>query len=182
MSELERPARPDPRQILTDPVHLLAFGFGAGLSPIMPGTAGTLVGIPLFLVMHWLSWPVYLGVTVVLFAAGILICSQSAFKLATHDHPGIVWDEIVGYLITMFPLLPDVWGGQVDAPMWFWVIAGFIAFRIFDIVKPPPIRQVDRKVHGGLGIMLDDVIAGLFAAITLAVLALPDLLFAGTTG
>lgn len=177
MSTLDKPARPDPKLILRDPVHLLAFGFGTGLSPVMPGTAGTLVGIPLFLAMHWLSWPVYLAVTALLFAAGILLCSQSAHKLASHDHPGIVWDEIVGYLVTMFPLLPALMGGQSNAPLWFWVLAGFLAFRLFDILKPPPIRQLDRKVHGGLGIMLDDLVAGLFAAGLLALLALPGLLF-----
>lgn len=170
-------SRPEPGTILRDPVHLLAFGFGAGLSPVMPGTVGTLVGIPFFLVMYWLPWPVYLGLTALLFAAGILLCSESARRLAAHDHPGIVWDEIVGFLVAMTPLIPDLLGGSSSAPLWFWIIAGFLAFRLFDIVKPPPIRQIDRRVHGGIGIMLDDLIAGLFAAVLLALLTLPGLLF-----
>ncbi len=177
----EQAIRPDPKVIMRDPIHLAAFGFGTGLSPIMPGTIGTLVGIPLFLAMHWMPWPLYLMITALLFALGILLCSESARRLATHDHPGIVWDEIVGFLITMTPLLPDLLGGQVGAPLWFWVLAGFIAFRVFDIVKPPPIRQIDKNVHGGLGIMLDDAIAALFAAIVLVLLALPGLLFPAVT-
>ncbi|MDX1497199.1 MAG: phosphatidylglycerophosphatase A [Salinisphaeraceae bacterium] len=177
MNALDKPARPDPKVIMKDPVHFLAFGFGSGLSPVMPGTAGTVIAIPLFLAMQWLSWPVYVGVTVFLFVLGVYLCGASANKLATHDHPGIVWDEIVGYLVTMLPLLPDLLGERVSAPLWFWVVAGFIAFRFFDIIKPPPIKQLDQKVHGGLGIMIDDVLAGVFAAVILALLTLPGLLF-----
>ena len=177
MSTLEQPARAEPKEIMRDPVHILAFGFGTGLSPFMPGTVGTLIGIPFFLAMHWLSWPVYLAVTLILFVIGVGLCGASARKLQTHDHPGIVWDEIVGYLVTMMPLLPDLLGGQVSAPLWFWVLAGFIAFRFFDIIKPPPIKQLDQRVHGGLGIMIDDVLAGIFAAAVLAILTLPGLLF-----
>lgn len=177
MSALDKPARPDPQLILRDPVHFLAFGFGSGLSPVMPGTAGTVVAIPFFLAMHWLSWPVYLGITVLLFVVGVYLCGESARRLATHDHPGIVWDEIVGYLVTMFPLLPTVLGERVTAPLWFWVLAGFLAFRFFDIIKPPPIKQLDARVHGGLGIMIDDLVAGLFAAVLMIVLTLPGLLF-----
>lgn len=182
MSALEQPSRPDPQVIMRDPVHLLAFGFGTGLSPIMPGTVGTLIGIPFFLAIYWLPWPVYLAVTALLFVVGIYLCGESARRLATHDHPGIVWDEIVGYLVTMMPLLPDLLGSQVTAPLWFWIIAGFLAFRLFDIIKPPPIKQLDHKVHGGLGIMVDDLVAGVFAAIVMMVLTLPGLLFPAATG
>lgn len=136
-----------------NPVHQLAFGFGAGLSPVAPGTAGTLVGIPLFLLMADLSLPLYLGLTLVLFVAGIFICQRCSDDLGVHDHGGIVWDEIVGYLVTMVAMPAE--------PL--WLLSGFLLFRLFDILKPWPVRRVDREVSGGLGIMLDDLLAGLLA-------------------
>ena len=146
-----------PPGMLSHPVDLLALGFGAGLVPIGPGTAGTLVAIPLFLLLQPLGLPVYLIVVALAFLAGIGICSHAAQRLGVHDHPGIVWDEIVGYLVTM-----------TAAPAgWLWVVTGFVLFRLFDIAKPWPIRQLDRQVHGGLGIMLDDLLAGVFAAVVL---------------
>ncbi len=178
----DHPIRPAAKLVMRDPVHVLAFGLGTGLSPVMPGTMGTLLGIPLFLAIHWMSWPLYLGLTALLFAVGVFLCGESARRLSTHDHPGIVWDEIVGYLVTMTPLLPDLFGAQTAAPLWFWVVAGFVVFRVFDIAKPPPIKQIDQKVHGGFGIMLDDLIAGLFAAAVLLLLALPGWLFPAAAG
>ncbi len=149
--------RPSPRVILTDPVHLLAFGGGAGLAPKAPGTFGTLVAIPLELALRGIGfWP-RVAVIAALLVAGIWICGESARRLRTHDHPGIVFDEIVGFLIAMLAA-PAGWG---------WIIAGFVLFRLFDIVKPWPIRELDHSIHGGAGIMLDDVVAGLFAAASL---------------
>ncbi|NOR52329.1 MAG: phosphatidylglycerophosphatase A [Gammaproteobacteria bacterium] len=139
--------------LLKDPIHLLALGFGSGLSPKAPGTAGTLMAIPLYLLLEPLSWPIYLAVVVLTAAAGIAICDLSARRLGVHDHPGIVWDEFVGYWITMF-LAPAGW---------LWIVTGFVLFRIFDILKPWPISWLDRHVDGGLGIMVDDILAGLFA-------------------
>jgi len=148
------------KDILKNPVHFLAFGFGAGLSPKAPGTVGTLVAIPIYVLLAGLALHWYLAVLVVSFAAGIWLCGRTAHDLGVHDHGGIVWDEFVGYWITMI-LVPVTW---------YWVLAGFIAFRVFDILKPFPIGWLDRKVGGGLGIMVDDVIAGVYAAFVIQLL------------
>lgn len=153
---------PAAAQILRSPVHLLAFGFGAGLSPRAPGTVGTLVGIPFWFALAWLPLWAYCAVTAVLFVAGCGICGSSARRLGVHDYGGIVFDEIVGYLVTAVPLL--LW----PAPRAEGLAAAFVLFRVFDIWKPWPIRALDRHVEGGLGIMLDDLVAGLFAAAGLA--------------
>jgi phosphatidylglycerophosphatase A len=147
--------------LLRHPLDLLALGFGSGLLPAAPGTAGTVVAIPVYLLLQPLASPWYLAVTVLLFGAGIPICAHTAARLGVHDHPGIVWDEIVGYLVTM-TLAPSGW---------LWIAIGFVLFRLFDVLKPWPIRWCDRRVHGGFGIMLDDLIAGLFAAAILQLLA-----------
>lgn len=140
-----------------NPVHLLAFGFGAGAVPVAPGTFGTLVAVPVYYFMQSLSTTWYALLLALMFAAGVWLCDRTARDMNTHDHPGIVWDEIVGYLITMFM-----------APAgWWWMLIGFLLFRLFDIWKPFPIRWLDRRVTGGLGIMLDDVAAGIAAALVL---------------
>jgi phosphatidylglycerophosphatase A len=146
-----------PPKLLLHPVDFLALGFGSGLVPLAPGTAGTVIAIPVYLLLQPLDLAVYLAIVAVSFIAGIGICAHTANRLGVHDHPGIVWDEIVGYLVTM-TAAP---GG------WEWVAAGFVLFRFFDIVKPWPIRWLDKHVHGGLGIMLDDLLAGVFAALLL---------------
>lgn len=146
------PRDPTPAD-LRQPLMLLALGFGTGLAPKAPGTFGTLAGVVLFIPLAYLP-PLAYGATVaVLLVAGITICGAAAAHLDTHDHPAIVWDEVVGYLITMMALPTS----------WPWMVAGFVAFRFFDILKPWPIGLLDRRVHGGLGIMLDDVVAGIFA-------------------
>ena len=138
---------------LKDPVVLVAVGFGSGLAPKAPGTAGTVVAIPLFLLMQPLPLITYLLITTCLFIAGIWICTYAAEKFGVHDHPAIVIDEIVGYLITM-----------TAAPQgWLAVTAGFVLFRLLDAIKPWPISWFDRNINGGLGIMLDDVVAGVIA-------------------
>ncbi|KAB7622757.1 phosphatidylglycerophosphatase A [Alkalilimnicola sp. S0819] len=142
---------------LKNPIHLLALGFGTGLAPKAPGTAGTLVGIPFYLLAAPLHGMAYLGVVLLLFAAGVLICDQAARDAGVHDHPAIVWDEVVGFMLAML-LIPPHWG---------WILAGFLAFRFFDVLKPWPIGWLDRRVTGGLGIMLDDMLAGLYAAAVL---------------
>ena len=147
--------------VLKDPVHFLAFGLGSGLSPKAPGTAGTVAAIPFYLMMQSLSLPVYLLVLVVATLVGIWLCDRSSKDLGVHDHPGIVWDEFCGFWLTM-----------IAAPAgWLWVFTGFVLFRIFDILKPWPIRWLDKHVHGGLGIMIDDLLAGGFAFICLQLLA-----------
>lgn len=142
-----------PKQILSDPILFLAFGFGSGLSGKAPGTMGTVAAIPLYLAFAQTSMVVYSVLTIGVTIVGIWICGIAADKLGEHDFGGIVWDEIAGYLITMW-LVPFTWQT---------VIVGFVLFRIFDIVKPWPIKWADQKVHGGLGIMLDDVLAAVFA-------------------
>jgi phosphatidylglycerophosphatase A len=146
-----------PRQILTDPVLFLAFGFGSGLARKAPGTMGTLAAIPVYWLFAQTNIFVYSLLTCIVTIGGIWICDIAAKKLGEHDFGGIVWDEIAGYLITLW-LVPFSWQA---------VGLGFILFRLFDIAKPWPIRWIDRKVHGGLGIMLDDVLAGIFAAAVL---------------
>lgn len=135
------------------PHHWLAYGAGSGLSPWAPGTAGTLAAIPLYLLLAPLPIGAYLVVVLLLFGIGIWACDKTARELGTDDPAPIVWDEVVGLLITM-AAAPSGWG---------WVVLGFLLFRLFDILKPWPIRVLDRDLHGGLGIMLDDVAAGLMA-------------------
>lgn len=144
----------DARAIFTNPVHWLAFGFGSGLAPKAPGTFGTLAAVPVYLVMVYTPVAYVYEVLLVLFTLlGFWLCGKTARDLGVHDHPGIVWDEIVGFLITMY-LVPFEW---------VWILTGFILFRVFDVLKPWPIHLLDRKVSGGVGIMLDDIIAGFYA-------------------
>lgn len=135
------------------PVHWLALGFGSGLTPKAPGTAGTLVAIPLIYLTATQPISVKLLVLFILIIAGIWICDKSAKLLGVHDHGAIVWDEIAGYYMTMV-FLP--FSGLS-------LLLGFAAFRLFDIFKPWPIKQLDAHVQGGLGIMLDDLVAAVFA-------------------
>lgn len=157
--------RPPVQLIFSTPVHLLAFGFGTGLIRVAPGTFGTLVGIPLFLALIWLPWQVFAAATVFLFLLGCWVCGVSARLLKVEDYGGIVFDEIVGYLVACVALLPSMGG-----PQWHLAIgmsAAFVLFRLFDILKPWPIRWFDRNLHGGFGIMFDDVLAGAAAGAVL---------------
>lgn len=141
------------QKVAEDPRFFLAFGFGSGLLPFAPGTWGTLLAIPLYLLLSPLPLGIYVFVVFLLFILGIFLCQSTALALKEHDHPGIVWDEIVGYLITMTTI----------PPKWEWILSGFILFRIFDIWKPQPIRFFDKQISGGFGIMFDDLLAALFA-------------------
>jgi len=142
----------DPR-ILRQPIHLVAFGFGAGLAPRAPGTFGTLVGVPFVLLVAPWGVTVHALLALLAFAVGIYVCGESARRLGVHDHGGIVWDEVTGYVITMLAVPAE--------PL--WLIAGFVLFRFFDVVKPWPIREADHSLRGGVGIMLDDVLAAIYA-------------------
>jgi phosphatidylglycerophosphatase A len=149
------------RTVLTSPVHFLAFGFGSGLSPKAPGTMGTLAAIPLYLLLMNLPLTGYLLAVLLISVAGIWICGESSRRLGVHDHGGIVWDEFAGFLLTM-----------TAAPQgWEWIVLGFALFRLFDIWKPWPVRVADRQLHGGLGIMLDDILAGIYAWLVLQAVA-----------
>lgn len=145
------------RRVFTDWRHCLAFGFGSGLARYAPGTFGTLASIPLYLALAQLPAWLYAVTVVAAFALGVWICDFVSHDLRVHDHGGIVFDEFVGYWITMF-MVPAGWP---------WILAGFAAFRLFDIWKPWPIRWVDRHVEGGFGIMFDDVVAGVAACLSL---------------
>ena len=144
---------------LADPVHCLALGFGSGLAPVAPGTFGSLVGLAIALALAPLGLTWNLVAVAVAVGVGIWICGESARRLGVHDHPAIVWDEVAGMMITMLAV-PDAWWG---APL------AFVLFRLFDIAKPWPIREIDHGLGGGMGIMLDDVLAGLFAALGLTI-------------
>lgn len=142
---------------MLNPILFLAFGFGSGLVKKMPGTVGTVAAIPVYLVLIQLDLWLYSLLTVLSILIGFTICGRAAEMLGEHDFGGIVWDEIAGFLITMW-LVPF---------SWYAVLLGFILFRIFDIFKPWPIKWIDQKVGGGIGIMLDDVLAGMLAGIIL---------------
>lgn len=145
---------------MSNPVHLLAFGFGSGLSPVAPGTVGTLAAIPLYLLLQYLSLPLYIAIVVLACIVGVYLCGQTAKDLGVHDHGGIVWDEFCGFWITMLAVPAG----------WVWIVLGFILFRLFDICKPWPINWADQKVSGGLGIVLDDIIAGGYAFVVMQLL------------
>jgi phosphatidylglycerophosphatase A len=146
--------RPTP---FRSPVQFLAFGFGSGLSPRAPGTAGTLVAVPLYWLISDCSLLAYSALLLLAALLGVWICDVASRQLQVHDHPGIVWDEFVGYWITMWAVPAD----------WSWMLVGFVVFRVFDIAKPWPISHLDRQVKGGFGIMIDDVLAGVMACATL---------------
>ena len=121
--------------------------------PFAPGTFGTLVAIPFYLLIAQLDVPYYLAFILFAFGLGVYLCQYTSAALGVHDHSGIVWDEFVGFWITM-----------IAVPVtWQWIVAGFVLFRLFDIVKPWPVKVVDKRMTGGFGIMFDDVLAGLYA-------------------
>ena len=152
----EQPQNPA-KTVLTDPVHFLAFGFGTGLAPFAPGTVGSLPGLLLFWLTMDFGLYVQLSLAAAIVLAGVWICGESSKRLGVHDHGGIVWDEIAGMYLTLF-------AAPATIPGW---IAAFLLFRVMDIVKPWPIRDLDHSIGGGLGIMLDDLVAALYAALLL---------------
>lgn len=129
-----------------------AFGCGSGLSPFAPGTFGTLAAIPFYLLLIELSWPMYAWLVLIGFIVGVKLCDVTGARLGVHDYGGIVWDEFVGFWITMF-MVPFSWQNT---------IVGFFVFRFFDIIKPYPIGWLDKRVSGGFGVMIDDVLAGVY--------------------
>lgn len=146
-----------PSSVWKNPVHFLAFGLGSGAVPVAPGTFGTLAAVIPYLWLQHLSLPMYALMLVVTTLIGIWLCDRTSKDIGVHDHGGIVWDEFVGFWLTM-----------TFAPAgWWWIVIGFVLFRIFDIIKPWPIKWADQKVSGGFGIMLDDLLAGVYAAIIL---------------
>ncbi len=153
--------KPGWRLLLSHPAHLISFGFGSGLAPRAPGTFGTLVAFPLY----WLLAPLLSDVSfmillVLAFALGVWVCGFTGKALGVQDYGGIVWDEIVSFMLVLF----------FTPPGWYWSLLAFVLFRIFDIIKPPPIRYFDSNWHGGLGVMFDDLLAAGYALMCLALL------------
>ena len=152
--------RPSWRFLLSHPAHLVAFGFGAGLVPVAPGTWGTLLALPIY----WLISPrleplEFLLMLAVLFALGVWACEATGRAIGAADHGGMVWDETVAFLLVLF-------FAPATLP---WQAAAFLLFRLFDILKPPPIRYYDQALKSGFGVMLDDLIAASYALLVLAV-------------
>ncbi len=141
-------------------IRILATGFGSGLAPLAPGTAGTVVAIPLYLVFSYLSWPLHLLSIVALSFLAIFVSQEAEGVFNEKDPSRVVIDEIAGFQFTMFLVAPTV----------AHVVAGFLLFRIFDIVKPFPIRLCETKLPGGYGVVGDDIIAGIYGGIVLQVL------------
>ena len=141
------------------PAHFIALGAGAGLAPFAPGTFGTLLAFPLFWIAYpRLDWPVYLGALAALFALGVWACDVTGRALRDPDHGGMVWDETVAFLLVLF-----------FTPVYsYWQPFAFLVFRLFDIAKPPPIRYYERTVKGGLGAMVDDMLAAFYTLLVLA--------------
>lgn len=159
MTTSDEPVRPGWRFVFSHPAHLLAFGFGSGLVRKAPGTFGTLAAFPLYwLIAHRLSDLTLLLVLVMAFALGILICGITGTALESPDYGGIVWDEIVAFMLVLF----------FTPPGWEWSLLAFVLFRAFDIIKPPPIRYFDSNWHGGLGVMFDDLLAAGYTLLCIA--------------
>ena len=150
--------------MLSHPAHFLALGLGSGLSPVMPGTAGTLFGWLCFSVLsaRWpavftpLTWAV---IIVVGFIVGVGACDRAGRALGVPDHGAIVWDEIIAIWLVLLLVTPCSFAAELGA---------VLLFRVFDMVKPPPIRQVERRYKGGFGVMIDDIVAAMFTLLVIA--------------
>ena len=151
------PPQPVPWSVLLNPVHCWSVGFGTGLLPVAPGTWGTFVGFPIYGLLHHMSAVPAMVLGMYGLMASIMAADYSARAWQTHDHPSIVCDEVVGFVPVLY-MAPSSWLGFIWA---------FVLFRLFDFVKPWPIAWLDRRVAGGFGIVLDDVIAGVYASAVL---------------
>jgi phosphatidylglycerophosphatase A len=146
--------------MLSHPAHLVAMGLGTGLSPFAPGTVGTLLGFPLYWALaQWFSALEIVALAVPLFALGAWACERTGRALGVADHGSMVWDEIVAFLVIL-AFTPATLG---------WQVAAFFLFRLFDVVKPPPLRYFDRTIKNGFGVMLDDLLAAGYTLLVLAI-------------
>ena len=155
--------RPSAGFMLAHPARFIALGFGTGLSPVAPGTVGTLLGFPVYWVASDLLAPygplAMLALIAAMFLLGVWACARTGRDLGIADHSGMNWDEIVAFQLVLL-LAP---------PAWQWQAFAFFGFRFFDVVKPPPIRQVDAQMKGGLGVMFDDILAAFYTLFVMAV-------------
>lgn len=157
-----KPSVAIPDKVWRDPRYFVAFGLGTGAMPFAPGTFGTLMAIPFYLLLQPLPLWAYLLFTVLFILGSSWLCHRISEEINVSDHPGMCLDEFAGFFVTM-----------IHAPAGIgWVVLGFVLFRFFDICKPWPIRWIDSNVHGGFGMVLDDVVAGLFAMVVIQVLSL----------
>ncbi|HSW93773.1 MAG TPA: phosphatidylglycerophosphatase A [Gammaproteobacteria bacterium] len=148
---------PIPDSIWQKPSHFIAFGFGSGAMPFAPGTFGTLIAIPFYLAICTFSLPVYISLVILITIGSMWLCERVSKEIHVHDHQGMCLDEIVGYLVTMTGVPHGL----------LWMALGFLLFRLFDIWKPWPIGYIDKKVSGGFGMILDDVLAGVYSLLIL---------------
>jgi phosphatidylglycerophosphatase A len=152
--------RPTPGFLVRHPAHFIALGFGTGLSPIVPGTFGTLLAFPLYAMLAVALTPLGVALAIVaLFGVGVWACGRTGRDLGVPDHGAMNWDEVVAFLAVLVLTPEGLW----------WQVGAFVAFRFFDMVKPPPIRHLERSVKGGLGVMADDVVAAFYALLLLAI-------------
>ena len=152
--------RPNARFMLSHPAHAIALGFGTGLAPVAPGTVGTLLAFPIHaLLAGYLDTLPHVGVILMLFGLGVWACGRTGRDMGIADHSGMVWDEVVAMLLILL---------LVPAEITWWV-AAFLVFRVFDVLKPPPIRHFDQTLKGGFGVMFDDILAAFYTLLVLAV-------------
>lgn len=152
--------RPSRAFLFSHPAHLFALGFGTGLAPVAPGTVGTLLGFPFYWVLSSWFGPVGMFISVaVMFILGVWACQRTGDDMGIADHSSMVWDEVVAFVLILIFTPPGI----------FWQSFAFFAFRFFDVLKPPPIREADRRWKGGFGVMFDDILA---AGYTLLLMAL----------
>lgn len=169
------PPCPSDASVLDRIVYWLGIGLGSGLPKRAPGTWGTVGGLIVAIPLMRLGFVPFLIITILASIVGIWICGRTSDLMRVHDDPHIVWDEWAGMWITLLPFafigfdqLADIDGFKLD---WIVILVAFILFRVFDILKPFPIGWADKKVSGGLGIMLDDILAGLMAIMVMAVVS-----------
>ncbi len=152
--------RPTADFLVRHPAHFVALGFGTGLSPIVPGTFGTLLAFPLYAMVAQVLTPLGVALAIVgLFGIGIWACGRTGRDLGVPDHGAMTWDEVVAFLAVLVLTPEGLW----------WQVSAFIVFRFFDMAKPPPIRHLERAVKGGLGVMVDDVVAAFYTLLVLAI-------------
>lgn len=150
---------PTARFMLSHPAHCIALGFGTGLAPVAPGTVGTLLAYPLFYVLSmWVNVYEMLGIIAAFFVLGVWACGRTGRAMGISDHSGMVWDEVVAMMLILLVIPAET----------AWWVAAFFLFRIFDVLKPPPIRYFDQTIKGGFGVMFDDILAAFYTLLVLA--------------